>query len=160
MSQKISLNEIEVGDVVEFSSPGLNPVSGEVAGIENLQPGGMRKRIFMDAEGTLLNPRPDGGTDAHLIRKGPPSQEELDKERKTAEAFQKFNSQPAGSMYMLSSHKSTGTVLIKISDKEWIYYDYSGYGGYDAYRMLPDQAFQDCWDSHDCIFFADEMDVS
>jgi hypothetical protein len=156
--EKIRLTEIRVGDVVEFSSPGLDPVVGKVAEIVPLH-GGYRKSMFMDAEGTLLNPKPDGGTDAFLVEKGPLSPEEIEHQLKYDEGFEKFSTKPAGSMYMLSSHKSTGTILIKISDKTWIYYDYSGYGGYESYTMSAEQAFSNCWDSTDAIFWADEMEV-
>lgn len=158
--EKIDLRDIKVGDTVEFTSPGLNPVIGKIAQIDPLVPGGLRRSIFMDAAGTLLNPRPDGGTDAFLIEKGPPSPEDIEHQRKYDEAFEQFNRKPVGSMYMLSSHKSTGTVLIKISDKKWVYYDYSGYGGYDAWTMLTEEAFAHCWDDSDAIFWADEMEVS
>lgn len=155
----ISLSSINVGDTVKFNVPGVHYVTAEVAEIVPLQDGGLRKRLFMDARGNPLNLYPDGGTDATLIKAGPPTEEENRGERRYAEEFNKFSSKPNGSMYMLSSHKSTGTILIKISENMWMYYDYSGYGGYEAFSMLPEQAFSYCWDSVDYIFFADEMEV-
>lgn len=154
------LSDIRVGDRVSFTTPGAGTITGTVAEIRDNNPTFLRSQVFLDADQTVLNRYPDGGTDVTILTKGPPTPEETELQRKYADEFQKFDSKPVGSMYMLSSHKSTGTVLIKISDTRWVYYDYSGYGGYDAYTMGNEEAFNYCYDTIDGYFFADEMEVS
>jgi hypothetical protein len=164
VAYKNKLSDIRIGDRVDFATPGAGTITGTVAEIRK---GGQtfptRSRVFLDADQTVLNRYPDAGTDVTILTQGPPSPptpEEAELQRKYNEEFGKFDAKPVGSMYMLSSHKSTGTVLIKISDTRWVYYDYSGYGGYDAYTMGNEEAFNYCYDSIDGYFFADEMEVS
>ncbi|UDL16624.1 hypothetical protein SEA_ATUIN_230 [Arthrobacter phage Atuin] len=167
MAYKHKLSDVRLGDAVIFSTPGAGFRHGVVAKIEDSSGTSFpsRTRIFLTAEGDILNPYPDGGTDVQIVTKGPkpePTPEDIAYQKKMDAAYQEMMDLPNGSGYMLYSHKSTGTVVIKISESQWLHYDYSGYGGYEAYMMNPDEVFYSyLWDEdEEAMTFEEKLKVS
>lgn len=162
MKHNDKIYDVKVGDEVSFFTPGAGAVTGVVSEIlPSQQAFPLRSRIFIDADRNVLNLYPDGGTDVRIITKAPPSPEDIAYQKKENEAFEEFKSKPNGSGYMLYSHKSTGTVLIKIGEYEWLHYDYSGYGGYEAHVIGHEEAFfSHLWDEEEAEITADELEVS
>lgn len=164
-THKDKIYNVKVGDYVSFFSPGAGAVVGIVDDIlPSQQDFPMRSRIFLDSDRNVLNPYPDAGTDVKILTEGPkppPSPEDIAYQKKEDEAFEEFKAKPNGSGYMLYSHKSTGTVLIKVGEYEWLHYDYSGYGGYEAHVIGQDEAFFSyLWDEEEAEITADELEVS